>query len=63
MRKVKTQWGVIAPKEKNAQLYCSKKMLKFTLIFTLKVLLHVLVLNNHHQGACHLCFAKVIIVG
>jgi len=25
----------------NAQLDCSKRMLKFTLIFTLKVLLHV----------------------
>ena len=28
-------------KKKNAQLDCSKRMLKFTLIFTLKMLLHV----------------------
>ena len=44
----------------NAQLECSKRMLKFRLIFTLKLLI-MGCLNNHHQEAYHLCFAKVMI--
>jgi hypothetical protein len=43
----------------NAQLECSKRMLKLTLKFTLKVLPHVSV-YNHHRGAYYMCFAKVI---
>jgi hypothetical protein len=36
-------------------------MLKFTLKFTIKVLLHVSV-YNHHLGAFYTCFAKVMII-
>jgi len=35
----------------DAQLNCSKRMLKFTLKFTWEVLLHASVLHNLHQGA------------
>jgi len=44
----------------DAQLKCSQRMVKFTLIFTWEVLLHVSVFHNHHQGAT-IC-AKVIII-
>jgi hypothetical protein len=35
----------------DAQLVCSKKMLKFTLKFTWEVLLHVWGFHNYNQGA------------
>ena len=45
----------------NTQLGFSKEVLKITIKYILKSLLHVSVIN-HHQGACCMCFAKVIIV-
>jgi len=43
----------------DAQLDCSKGMLKFTLKFTWEVLLHVSVFHSHHQGATICAFLKL----
>jgi len=38
----------------------SKKKVKIYIKITFKILLHVSVQNDHHQGARCLCFAKAI---
>jgi len=38
----------------------SKKCVKIYIKINIKMLLHVSVKNDHHQGAWRLCFAKVI---
>jgi len=40
----------------------SKKNVKIYIKINIKMLLHVSVQNDHHQGAWRLCFAKVIII-
>jgi len=44
----------------DAQLDCSKRMLKFTLQFTSEVLLHVSGFSQPSLGSYCMCFAKVI---
>jgi hypothetical protein len=52
--------SVIYPTD--AQLDCSKRMLKFSLKFTREVLLHVMVFYNRHQGSTMCALLKLYLL-